>query len=113
MHPLPGRLVINKMLDRHRVNGRQLACRRIDANHTENRAPQARGSRASAPTAAEEVAELLRGNIFGGDLPPDTALPEVAITEQYEVSRNTVREAFRILRYRRHLTTPQTSSGTS
>ena len=59
--------------------------------------PKLRGLRAPRPTAAEEVAELLRGNIFEGDLPPGTTLPEVAVAEQYKVSRNTVREAFRIL----------------
>jgi DNA-binding GntR family transcriptional regulator len=49
------------------------------------------------PTMAERTAERLREHIFQGQLLPGTPLPEVKLAEAFQVSRNTVREAFRVL----------------
>ena len=49
------------------------------------------------PTAAERAAERLREAIFQGRFPPGTPLPEAALAAALQVSRNTVREAFRLL----------------
>jgi DNA-binding GntR family transcriptional regulator len=49
------------------------------------------------PTAAERAAEVIRENIFEGRFAPGTALPEAALSKALQVSRNTVREAFRAL----------------
>jgi DNA-binding GntR family transcriptional regulator len=49
------------------------------------------------PTAAERAAEVIRENIFEGRFQPGTALPETALAEALQTSRNTVREAFRAL----------------
>jgi DNA-binding GntR family transcriptional regulator len=46
---------------------------------------------------AERVAEALRGSITNGDLPSGSRLPEAALVETLRVSRNTLREAFRLL----------------
>jgi len=53
---------------------------------------------ARAPKTAELIAAHLRRTIVRGSLPPGTYLPtEVELMEQYDVSRPTLREAFRIL----------------
>jgi DNA-binding GntR family transcriptional regulator len=49
------------------------------------------------PTAAERAAEVIRDNIFDGRFEPGTALPEAALSAALQVSRNTIREAFRTL----------------
>ncbi|HZB29748.1 MAG TPA: GntR family transcriptional regulator [Streptosporangiaceae bacterium] len=49
------------------------------------------------PTAAERAAEVIRENIFEGRFAPGTPLPEAALSKALQVSRNTVREAFRML----------------
>src|SRR5262245_38912641 len=49
------------------------------------------------PTAAERAADVIRDNIFEGRFAPGTALPEAALSMALQVSRNTVREAFRTL----------------
>jgi DNA-binding GntR family transcriptional regulator len=49
------------------------------------------------PTAAERAADVIRENIFEGRFAPGTALPEAALSNALQVSRNTVREAFRTL----------------
>jgi DNA-binding GntR family transcriptional regulator len=49
------------------------------------------------PTAAERAADVIRENIFEGRFAPGTALPEAALSTALQVSRNTVREAFRTL----------------
>jgi DNA-binding GntR family transcriptional regulator len=49
------------------------------------------------PTAAERAADVVRENIFEGRFAPGTALPESALSKALQVSRNTVREAFRTL----------------
>ncbi|WP_281690636.1 GntR family transcriptional regulator [Pseudonocardia thermophila] len=52
-------------------------------------------------TTAEQVAETLRRRITDGALPPGTRLREEAVTTALGVSRNTVREAFRLLAHQR------------
>jgi DNA-binding GntR family transcriptional regulator len=49
------------------------------------------------PTAAERAADLIRQYIFEGQFAPGTPLPEASLSEALQVSRNTVREAFRTL----------------
>jgi len=49
------------------------------------------------PTAAERAADVIRENIFEGRFAPGTALPEAALSAALQISRNTVREAFRTL----------------
>jgi DNA-binding GntR family transcriptional regulator len=49
------------------------------------------------PTAAERAAERLRELIFQGRFPPGVTLPETRFAAAFQVSRNTVREAFRLL----------------
>lgn len=48
-------------------------------------------------STAERVAELLRHRVIEGDLPPRTRLSEEQLVEVLRVSRNTLREAFRLL----------------
>ncbi|MCZ2820638.1 GntR family transcriptional regulator [Modestobacter sp. VKM Ac-2977] len=48
-------------------------------------------------STAERVAELLRARVIEGDLPPGTRLSEEQLVEVLHVSRNTLREAFRLL----------------
>lgn len=52
---------------------------------------------APLPTAAERAAAVIRENIFEGKFQPGTALPEAALSQALQISRNTVREAFRAL----------------
>lgn len=55
-----------------------------------------------APSStADRVAELLRTHIMQGLFPPGTRLSEEAIGQALEVSRNTLREAFRLLCHER------------
>ena len=54
-------------------------------------------------STAERVAAILRDRITGGQLPPGTRLVEEAIGEALGVSRNTLREAFRLLTHERLL----------
>jgi DNA-binding GntR family transcriptional regulator len=49
------------------------------------------------PTAAERAASLIREYIFEGNFLPGTALPEASLAQALQVSRNTVREAYRTL----------------
>jgi DNA-binding GntR family transcriptional regulator len=48
-------------------------------------------------STAERVADALRDLIISGDLPPGTALREQQLVTSLDVSRNTLREAFRLL----------------
>lgn len=48
-------------------------------------------------SAAERAAEVLRGRITEGEFAPGTRLPEEGLTALLRVSRNTLREAFRLL----------------
>jgi DNA-binding GntR family transcriptional regulator len=54
-------------------------------------------------STAERVADVLRTRITVGDLPPGTRLSEEAIGAALGVSRNTLREAFRLLTHERLL----------
>ena len=53
------------------------------------------------PPAAEAVAESIRDAVLGGQLPPGTRLDEVRLGAEHRVSRNTLREAFRLLSHDR------------
>ena len=48
-------------------------------------------------STAERVADVLRRRITEGDLPPGSRLSEEQLVEALRVSRNTLREAFRLL----------------
>ena len=48
-------------------------------------------------STAERVADVLRRRITEGDLPPRTHLSEEQLIVVLRVSRNTLREAFRVL----------------
>lgn len=48
-------------------------------------------------TLREQALDSLRRAILGGDLPPGAHLGEVAMSEQLQISRGTVREALRAL----------------
>ncbi|MEU5422846.1 GntR family transcriptional regulator [Streptomyces sp. NPDC001407] len=50
-----------------------------------------------ALSTAQRVADALRDRIEGGGLPPGTQLSEEALGRELGVSRNTLREAFRLL----------------
>ncbi|MFC5148725.1 GntR family transcriptional regulator [Streptomyces aureoversilis] len=50
-----------------------------------------------ALSTAQRVADVLRDRIEGGGLPPGTRLSEEALGRDLGVSRNTLREAFRLL----------------
>lgn len=54
-------------------------------------------ARSHGVTAAERVAGVLRRRITDGELPPGSQLHEERLTEPLGVSRNTLREAFRLL----------------
>ena len=54
-------------------------------------------SLAPLPTAAERAAEVIRQQIFEGRFAPGTAIPEASLAAALQVSRNTVREAYRTL----------------
>ncbi len=47
--------------------------------------------------SVEELVEILRSRIINNELPPGAMLQEVALTEEYRVSRPRVREAVRVL----------------
>lgn len=52
---------------------------------------------ASSESTAERIADVLRRRITEGDLRPGTQLSEERLVTQLGVSRNTLREAFRLL----------------
>lgn len=54
-------------------------------------------------STAERVAAILRERIMAGALPPSTRLSEDTISQALGVSRNTLREAFRLLAHERLL----------
>ena len=54
-------------------------------------------------STAERVASILRDRILEGSLPPSTRLPEDLIGQALGVSRNTLREAYRVLSHERLL----------
>jgi DNA-binding GntR family transcriptional regulator len=51
----------------------------------------------SRTSTAEEVADALREQILVGELAPGARLPEIPLSNAFQVSRNTLREAFRLL----------------
>lgn len=53
------------------------------------------------PSTAEHAATLLRGQITSGRLMPGTKLREEQVAASLSISRNTVREAFRLLAHER------------
>jgi DNA-binding GntR family transcriptional regulator len=65
--------------------------------------PEARGDMAGLPplqplpTAAQRAADVIRQYVFEGQFAPGTPLPEASLATALQVSRNTVREAFRTL----------------
>lgn len=67
-------------------------------------------SLAPLPTAAERAADLIRESIFEGRFQPGTPLPETVLAQALQVSRNTVREAFRSL-VGEHLLTYEVNRG--
>jgi DNA-binding GntR family transcriptional regulator len=54
-------------------------------------------------STAERIVEVLRGRITEGYFTPGTRLSEDALAEALGVSRNTLREAFRLLTHERLL----------
>ncbi|TDO54349.1 DNA-binding GntR family transcriptional regulator [Kribbella sp. VKM Ac-2527] len=54
-------------------------------------------ARLDRSSSAERAADVLRRSITDGALPPGAQLSEIELTEVLEVSRNTLREAFRLL----------------
>jgi len=56
------------------------------------------------PTTWERAADVIRTGIFAGDFPPGVTLPEVEIARRLQVSRNTARDALRVLVNERLLT---------
>ncbi|WP_058909807.1 GntR family transcriptional regulator [Entomohabitans teleogrylli] len=52
---------------------------------------------APVQTLIERTAETIRQKIIAGDLIPGTRLSETALSEQLNISRNTLREVFRLL----------------
>jgi DNA-binding GntR family transcriptional regulator len=52
-------------------------------------------------STAEYAADELRRQIADGKLPPGTKLREESVSAAFEISRNTVREAFRLLAHER------------
>lgn len=56
------------------------------------------------PTAAERAADVIRESIFEGRFRPGLPLPETSLATALQVSRNTVRDAFRTLVHERLLT---------
>jgi DNA-binding GntR family transcriptional regulator len=69
-------------------------------------------SLAPLPTASERAADLIRDSVFQGKFQPGTPLPETALAQALQVSRNTVREAFRTL-VGEHLLTYEVNRGMS
>jgi DNA-binding GntR family transcriptional regulator len=55
------------------------------------------GLRIKRSSTADQVADALREMITRGDIAPGTPLPEIALADSVGVSRNTTREALRIL----------------
>src|SRR6201984_1889757 len=59
--------------------------------------PMERSSQIHRVSVADQVASVLRKRILAGELRPGTALQEVPLSASLGVSRNTMREATRIL----------------
>jgi DNA-binding GntR family transcriptional regulator len=59
--------------------------------------------RVHLPSKAELTADALRAEILQGRVPPGTALREATVSEDLQISRNTLREAFQLLIHERLL----------
>jgi DNA-binding GntR family transcriptional regulator len=59
--------------------------------------------RVHVPSKAELTADALRAEILRGRVPPGTPLREATVSEDLQISRNTLREAFRLLIHERLL----------
>lgn len=55
------------------------------------------GETAPSPSLTVRIAEALRDQLITGELKPGERLSEAALAASFEVSRNTLREAFRLL----------------
>ncbi|MCY9785360.1 GntR family transcriptional regulator [Nocardiopsis sp. EMB25] len=62
-----------------------------------DRLPEPPEALARATSQAERVADMLRAFVIDGALSPGTRLSEERLSRKYGVSRNTLREAFRLL----------------
>jgi DNA-binding GntR family transcriptional regulator len=71
--------------------------------HAETVLPTEDGSPLDRPSIAERVADVLRDRITEGYYRPGTRLSEEAIGGELKISRNTLREAFRLLTHERLL----------
>jgi DNA-binding GntR family transcriptional regulator len=71
--------------------------------HTEEVLPAEEGSPIDRPSIAERVADVLRDRITMGHYRPGSRLSEEALGSELGVSRNTLREAFRLLTHERLL----------
>ncbi|MGO1543594.1 MAG: GntR family transcriptional regulator [Gulosibacter sp.] len=60
---------------------------------------QSQGTQSPKPpqSRAEEIAESLRQSIVHGEMTPGQHLAEVSLAKEFNASRNTLREAFRLL----------------
>jgi DNA-binding GntR family transcriptional regulator len=70
---------------------------RHDAGHEERPAPAGTRLLLDRTGTVTRLADVLRDRIMAGGLPPGTRLGEHAVAEALGVSRNTLREAFRVL----------------
>ncbi|GAA4911527.1 GntR family transcriptional regulator [Streptomonospora salina] len=61
------------------------------------------GDELERSSTAERVADLLRGHIINGAMAPGARLSEERLGRKFRVSRNTLREAFRLLGHERLL----------
>ena len=69
----------------------------VDASPGWLRAVAAEASGFDRSSTAERVADVLRRRITEGDLPPGSRLSEEQLVQVLRVSRNTLRESFRLL----------------
>lgn len=83
------------------AEGREHHAPRLDASCAERVADD--GLLLERSSTAERVADVLRRRITEGDLPPGTRLSEELLVSAMGVSRNTLREAFRLLTHERLL----------
>ena len=69
----------------------------VDTSPSWLRTVAAEASGFDRSSTAERVADVLRGRITEGDLPPGSRLSEEQLVQVLRVSRNTLRESFRLL----------------
>jgi DNA-binding GntR family transcriptional regulator len=94
---------IYRMVKHVRMKGHGLAIRKASGSGAkprtaiENRAQVAPRGTAATPTLAETVAARIREQVISGRLTPGSHLSETALSDELQVSRNTLREVFRLL----------------